>query len=257
MTREQLIENFATSLEQERNTLGYSQTEMAQALDISLSTYKRIINGETNKLDFYTVYQAFCVTGKFAFELCRYEDTLLQTVGALRRLNQSQLRTINSFIEFEDSFTQSLSSNYSPEDYTTLIIPSGCMQDGMIYDSCSLGKINIAAYRKRYHDTIDCAILVTTNHLNPVYNINDILLVDKSPIQDGDTGIFLNKESGLAYIRRFRRDAICRLEPLCAYGRTIYVNSNDASDTSKWIKFGRVITKMRTDTDASNTHSPN
>ena len=46
MTREQLIENFANSVEQERIALGYSQAQMAQALDMSLSTYKRIINGE-------------------------------------------------------------------------------------------------------------------------------------------------------------------------------------------------------------------
>lgn len=247
MTREQLIENFAFSLEKERNALGYSQAQMAQALDMSLSTYKRIINAETNKLDFYTVYLAFRLTGKFAFELCHYQEPLLETVGTLRRLNASQLRTIKTFIDFENDFSQSFASDQLPEDYTTLIIPSGCMQDGMIYDSCSLSKVNIAAYRMRYHDLISCAILVTTNHLNPVYNVNDILLVDRSPIQDGDTGIFLHKESGLAYIRRFRRGEPCRLEPLCSYGRTLFVNGNDENDTSKWIKFGRVLTKMRTD----------
>ena len=121
------------------------------------------------------------------------------------------------------------------------------MHDGMIYDSCSLGKINIASYRRRFHDKIDCAILITTNHLNPTYNVNDILLIDRSPIQDGDTGIFLHKESGLAYIRRFHRGHPCRLEPIGSYGRTIYVDGSKASETSKWIKFGRVLSKIRSD----------
>ena len=67
MTREQLIENFAESIEKERIALGYSQAQMAQALDMSLSTYKRIINVEINKLDFYTFYQLYQLTGKFAF----------------------------------------------------------------------------------------------------------------------------------------------------------------------------------------------
>ena len=57
MTREQLIENFADSVEQERIALGYSQAQMAQALDMSLSTYKRIINGEISKLAFFIFYQ--------------------------------------------------------------------------------------------------------------------------------------------------------------------------------------------------------
>lgn len=236
-------------MEFERIALGYSQAQMAQALDMSLSTYKRIINGETNKLDFYTFYQMYQMTGKFSFELCNYEDPLSNTIAALRRLSRAQLRTINAFVEFEAQFAVTQGGNYQPEDYTTLIIPSGCMQDGMIYDSCSLGKVNIAPYRRRFHDKIDCAILITTNHLNPTYNVNDILLIDRSPIQDGDTGIFLHKESGLAYIRRFRRGHPCRLEPIGSYGRTLYVDGGDSTAVSKWIKFGRVLSKIRSDID--------
>lgn len=256
MTKEQLVENFAASLEQERSNLGYSQAQMAKVLDISLSTYKRIINGETNKLDFYTVYQMYLLTGKFAFELCQYQTPLSDTVGALRRLSPAQQRTINSFVEFESEFVKTMCAESLPEDYTTLIIPSGCMQDGMIYDSCSLGKIDIAPYRKRYHAKIDCALLITTNHLNPVYNINDILLIDRSPIQDGDTGIFLHKETGFVYIRRFHRGTPCRLEPVGSYGQTIYVDSLNANDTAKWIKFGRVITKIRTNANIRLNRDP-
>ena len=247
MTREQLIENFADSVEQERIALGYSQAQMAQALDMSVSTYKRIINGEISKLDFFIFYQLYQLTGKFAFELCKYGDPLSDTVASMHRLSQPQLRTIRGFIDFEDHFARSLNADQNSTDYTTLIIPSGCMHDGMIYDSCSLGKINIASYRRRFHDKIDCAILITTNHLNPTYNVNDILLIDRSPIQDGDTGIFLHKESGLAYIRRFHRGHPCRLEPIGSYGRTIYVDGSKASETSKWIKFGRVLSKIRSD----------
>lgn len=247
MTREQLIENFAESVERERIILGYSQAQMAQALDMSLSTYKRIINAETTKLDFYTFYQMYQLTGKFAFELCKYEDSLSDTVASMRRLSRPQFRTINAFIDFETQFADSIVDCQDQQDYTTLIIPSGCMQDGMIYDSCSLGKVNVASYRRRFHDKIDCAILITTNHLNPTYNVNDILLIDRSPIQDGDTGVFLHKESGLAYIRRFHRGHPCRLEPIGSYGRTIYVDGSKASETSKWIKFGRVLSKIRSD----------
>lgn len=249
MTREQLIENFADSVEQERIALGYSQAQMAQALDMSLSTYKRIINGEISKLDFFIFYQLYQLTGKFAFELCKYGDPLSDTVASMRRLSQPQLRTIRGFVDFEDHFARSLNDKQESSDYTTLIIPSGCMYDGMIYDSCSLGKINIASYRRRFHDKIDCAILITTNHLNPTYNVNDILLIDRSPIQDGDTGIFLHKETGMAYIRRFRRGHPCRLEPIGSYGKTLCVDGSNAAETSKWIKFGRVLSKIRSDVD--------
>ncbi len=113
-----------------------------------------------------------------------------------------------------------------------MIIPSGNMHDGMVYDSCSLEKINISGYRKRYGNQIDCALLVTSDHMSPVYHANDILLIARNPIRDGDTGIFINKVTGLLYIRRLRQTDPWRLEPLTYYGQTFYIDSNNASEMS-------------------------
>lgn len=41
LTREQLSRNLGTNLERERFKLGYSQQDMAKALDMSLSSYKK------------------------------------------------------------------------------------------------------------------------------------------------------------------------------------------------------------------------
>ncbi len=57
LTREQLSRNLGTNLERERFKLGYSQQDMAKALDMSLSSYKRLANGDTGKVDVYTVYK--------------------------------------------------------------------------------------------------------------------------------------------------------------------------------------------------------
>ena len=51
LTREQLSRNLGTNLERERFKLGYSQQDMAKALDMSLSSYKRLANGDTGKVD--------------------------------------------------------------------------------------------------------------------------------------------------------------------------------------------------------------
>ena len=126
-----------------------------------------------------------------------------------------------------------------------MIIPSENMHDGMVYDSCSLEKINISGYRKRYGNQIDCALLVTSDHMSPVYHANDILLIARNPIRDGDTGIFINKVTGLLYIRRLRQTDPWRLEPLTYYGQTFYIDSNNASEMSHWIIFGHVISKTR------------
>ena len=78
-----------------------------------------------------------------------------------------------------------------------------------------------------------------------LYHANDILLIARNPIRDGDTGIFINKVTGLLYIRRLRQTDPWRLEPLTYYGQTFYIDSNNASEMSHWIIFGHVISKTR------------
>ena len=49
LTREQLSRNLGTNLERERFKLGYSQQDMAKALDMSLSSYKDLPMGIPEK----------------------------------------------------------------------------------------------------------------------------------------------------------------------------------------------------------------
>ena len=245
MNKEVLAENFGISMEKERISLGYSQQQMAKALDMSLSSYKRILNGETNKIDLYTAYLLASLTGKQPDELCGLLSPLQKARSAMGDLSESQLNFVSGIIHFELQFAKNLRGGESVDDYVTLLIPTGNMQDGMYMDSCIVKKVNVAQYRKRYGDAIDCAIQITSNHLHPAYVLNDILLVSRTPIRDGDTGIFVNRATGLAYIRKLHQTVPCLLEPIGNMGHSFTVDSTKKEDMDKWIKFGRVITKMR------------
>jgi transcriptional regulator with XRE-family HTH domain len=246
INRNDFLDNFGTTIENERTALRYSQTEMANALDMSLSSYKRIVNGESHKIDLYTIYRLQELTGKSCDELCQTSLPYVEIYNLMRQLSEPQLHFVRGVIDFEIAFSRELQASSSEKDYITMIIPSGNMQDGMIYDSCSLRKLNIAPYRKRYGNQIDSAVMVTSNHLQPVYHQNDILLLSRDSIRDGDTGLFLNTSTGLAYIRKFRETEPNRLEPVNNYGQIFYLDNNDPDEISKWIKFSYVVTKMRT-----------
>lgn len=56
MNRLEIVNNISTNIERERIKLGMSQAQFAKALDMSLSTYKRIANGESSRIDVYTAY---------------------------------------------------------------------------------------------------------------------------------------------------------------------------------------------------------
>ena len=87
MTREEMMDNLGNNLEKERIALHFSQSQMAEALDMSLSSYKRIISGETNRIDFYTIYLMYKLTNKFSYELCGIPIPELETCNALQRLS--------------------------------------------------------------------------------------------------------------------------------------------------------------------------
>ena len=114
----------------------------------------------------------------------------------------------------------------------------------MIYDSTNVKKINIGNYKQIYGN-VDIAIKVTSNHLTPVYVQGDILLISKSPVRDGDIGVFINKETGRAYLRKYCNGNPVSLVPVNDFGFAFEVNPLNESDVSKWYKFGKVITKIR------------
>lgn len=243
MTREEMIRSFAISIEQERFKLNLSQAQMAKKLDMSLASYKRLITCNVEKIDLYTAYRLYHLTGKLAYEFLNTSpnkelDVKRKIVG----LSHSQLSFIEGLIEFEKNFAI---NNKDYEDYVTVYVPTGNMEDGMIYDTANVEKLNISSYKKKYGDMIHCGIKITSNHLHPAYNKGDVLLICRHAIRDGDTGVFINKNTGCAYVRKFYQTSPCRLEPISGYGETIYVDDNNPADMNRWIKFGCVITKVR------------
>lgn len=247
MTRDEMAMNFGANIELERVRLGFSQAKMAKALDMSLSSYKRILTGETARIDIYTVHLLYHLTERLGFEYVGDPDPYLETFQRMRKLSAPQVRMIRSFVEFELAFSESLRLGKQEKDYITVLIPTGNMEDGMIYDSCSLEKINIAAYRKRYGDLIDIGIRITSNHLQPVYQQGDIVLLCQRAIRDGDTGVFIDSTTGRAYTRKLLLSRPIRLEPICGYGRTILVDNDNPEERNRWIGLGYIVTKVRSD----------
>lgn len=242
MTRQEVTRNFITSMEMERVRRGYTQPQMADRLGLSASGYKKIIAGETSKIDLYAAYQVSKLSGKFIFELCGENSAELESFQGYRKLTSSQKAFVDSIIQFECDFQE---NQTAPEEYISVIVPSGVEEDGMIWDSANVIKVNAASYIRRLGRDLHCGILVTSDHLQPVYQMGDILLISRRPLRNGDTGIFINREEGRAYLRRFLQTNTIRLEPINEYGATIELDSNDMSDEGKWLKMGCVLTKMR------------
>lgn len=244
MTRLEMNREFADNLEKERISLNLTQKQMAAKLDMSLSAYKRLITCSTDKIDLYVIYRLYKLTGKLAYEFTSISDPYLDLKKKITNLTPSQVAYIDGLVDFERSFSD---IGMTPEDYLTVYIPTGNMEDGMIYDSAAVEKVHLPDYRARYGNQISCGIRITSNHLHPVYNKGDIILIAQKSIRDGDTGVFINRANGRAYIRKFYQTTPCRLEPINGLGEVFHVDGTSKEDMEKWIKFGRVIAKVRYD----------
>ena len=246
MTRLQLYKNFADNIEVERNRLKLTQQKMADALQISLSKYKILITNpfEAN-IDIYLAHQVQKLTGKTVRELCGDDLPELEMIRYFRELPEHRQEAIRYLIEIEHQLPQDSMPNANEEDCTTCYVPTGNMEDGMTLDSRDFITVNIAEYKKKSRERIDCAVKITSNHLHPVYMKGDVLLISKRAPRDGDIGIFILKETRQIYIREFKQTSPCELRPINGYGTTIYVDGNSKEDMNRWIKFGTVLTVMR------------
>lgn len=239
LSRLDVINNFANNMELIRDSFGFSQSEMASKLDLSLSAYKRIISGQTEKLDLYVVYTLHELTGKYMFELISADDRVSSSIPKLRCLSDSQLTFINSIIDFELQFRPTSHGS----DYISVLNLTGDMHDGMIYDTSSIEKVNAEPYVRIFGSDLSCGIRVSSHHLSPAYNYGDILLIGCRPIRDGDTGIFIHKQTHRAYIRRLSQ-ACRKLVPVNGFGESFDLDVCSA-DMDNWIFYGRVLAKMR------------
>lgn len=243
MTQQELLLNFIDNIEKERVRLNLTQAQMAQKLDMSVSNYKKLIAGQYRRPNLFLAQYLYELTGKLLFEFFNYDSPELNAVSKLLKLTNSQRTFIEGIMDFELDFAAAHTEDV--DDYLTVLVPTGNCEDGMIWDSANIRKVNIAPYRKRYGSQIHIGIEITSNHLNPVYYMGDILLISRRPPRDGDTTIFLNKENGRAYLRRFIQQVPRILQPINGYGEAFYIDPYDENEMKKWIKYGIVLTKMR------------
>lgn len=222
--------------------LDLSQASMAELLDMSHSGYKKMVSGTNLRVDAYVFYRLFQKTKKFGFEIANDKDMgEFEFVSKLKNLSPYQLNFIRDIVDFECQYSPSQTDS----DLISVLTLTGNFEDGMIIDSTSIEKIDIGHYRALYGNMISCGVKVTSTHLLPAYHQGDILLVSKRPPRTNDTAIFINKETGRAYLRRFIQGNPSRLEPVNGYGETYCVDPNNDAEVDKWIKFGVVIAKVR------------
>ena len=231
-------DNLARLMEEQRAKRNLSIASMSRLVGMDESTYKRIIYRQTTKISALQLYSVCIALGLDAYDIYGINTPNLEAIRTYYRgLSQRQRNYINALIQFEADMNIKDRAN----GFLSVLVPTGNFDDGMILDSCNVEIIEAPAELLRYSD-ITCGIKITSNHLHPVYNIDDIILISCGSPRHGDTGIFVNKDTGRAYIRKYYEGNTARLESINGHGISFTV---DKDNRSKWVKFGYVVSKIR------------
>lgn len=120
-----------------------------------------------------------------------------------------------------------------------VIIPTGNMSDGMIYDSLCTEYLDASPYLTRFGTHLMCALKITDNSFFPTYMDGDLLLIarDRLP-RYGSICIFLHDNQ--LFIRKFVPGTPARLDSVNNRERSVYIE-----DPESWMLFGSVLTVVR------------
>lgn len=234
---------FVRRMEYERARMGFTQNQMAEQMGMSASGYKKIISGETRKIDLQMVHRLSSLTNMYMFDLLEQDNSVIRLARKMNNLSENQMKMVELFVDFESQFVY---EERKPEkSFITVLESTADVRDGMFWDSMIMYKVEAGEYQRRYGGKISCGIRVNSNYMVPAYVKGDILLICKEPIQDGDVGVFVDKRNGQAYVRKYRRATPSRLEPVADYGENYYIDEENPGDVMNWVKFGKVISKIR------------
>lgn len=220
---------------------------MAKELKVSLSTYKNIIRGISQNIPIYMAYQIYRLTGDYFGIYGKSDDSKTEFFVNYENLPKWRRDAIRTYVsmEFQLAESEKCPGEAEHDEFVTLYTLTGNMEDGMYYDSAGINKVSVGIYQRICHGGIDCGLQITNNSFFPVYGRGDILLICQKSPRDGDTGIFINKNTKRLYIRRFRQtDKLC-LEPLISKGSAIILDNRNNEYLNNWIFFGYVLMKMR------------
>lgn len=211
-------QNLKDKLQRSKISLSYLS---AQA-DISEDTLRSIIYGKSQDIKLSSILKIARVLdcsldsliGRSLYSI-REENIIKQ----LRNLSEHSLRTVQTLIDLEEKTT--LHNSITNKETISVLIPTGNLKDGIFYDNSRFETLDITNYPQELKDSIAFGMKIISSHFEPIYFMNDILLLslDNAP-EINDITLSVNNE-GRIFLRKLTPFG---LEPINRFGKKIPAN---------------------------------
>lgn len=213
------IEYFRNILRQKLKEKKLTLNALSLRADLPEDTLRSIIYGKSQDVKLSTMTKIADVLNCALDELAGrspYSEEELEIFERLHRLSGHSLRKMEFILNFEEETT--LQPSIHGTQKIPIYLPTGNMKDGMFYDSSSIEFLDISNYPHELRNEADFGIKIISPHYEPVYYINDILLLSKKRTPEFNDTILYIDSAGRLYIRKYSQIG---LEPVNDFGSWI------------------------------------
>ena len=201
---------------------------------VPYETLKKLANA---KIDNPSLQSVCKVAQAFDCSLDSLLGSELELIRKIHSLPPRSIRFLEAMADMELSLTMQAQSHN--ETLIPVVIPTGTMTDGMIFDSLLTEYLDISPYLERFGGQLFCAVKITGNQFSPAYLDGDLLLVGRN-LQPhyGTIGIFIHNNR--LYLRRYVTESPLQLESITQNHTRKLIEHPET-----WTLFGCVLTVIR------------
>lgn len=207
---------------------------LAQQADLSEDTLRSLVYGKSQDVKVSTLIKIADVLDVSIDHLIGHSTFSTKEeefIKIMRTLPNRSRKTISSLIALEQATAQKPSNE--GKDILTVFLPTGNMKDGQYYDASFFTTLDITNYPSRLRQEVDFGIKILTDNLEPLYYMNDILLMSqKKQPEYNDIVLYLNADSRI-FLRKYTTSG---LEPINRFGKKIL-----PSEMHQYVATGVVI----------------
>lgn len=211
-------QNLKDKLQKSKISLSYLS---AQA-DISEDTLRSIIYGKSQDIKLSSILKIAHVLdcsldsliGRSLYSI--QEESIIKQ---LRNLSEHSLRTVQVLIDLEEKTT--LQNSSTGKETISVFIPTGNIKDGIFYDNSRFETLDITNYPQALKNKLAFGVKMTSSHFEPVYFMNDILLLSLENAPEVNDIVLTVNNEGRIFLRKLTPFG---LEPINRFGKKIPTN---------------------------------
>lgn len=219
------LDYFRANIKSELKKKKLTLNSLSEKADLSEDTLRSLIYGKSQDVKLSTMLKiADALDCSIDYLIGHnnwfYDESLLKK---LQELSPRSIQTVQNLISLELKSTQYASTDN--KYVIPVLLLTGNSKDGDYYDNSIITGHDISDYPEELRKRINLGIKISNRYYEPVYFIDDILLLSTEKKPEYNDIVVYQSNDGKLYVRRYTASG---LEPIDQFGKMILTKNQDS-----------------------------